>query len=174
LQFLSAKKLFKIASTHRIGVDVGGDEGRRLGQRTTSGNQSYRHDKSFGFREFLLVPVKGEKLPGLQNKRRCDMQNTKAAMSSCESVRGGQPFGFIDHISQIADLDSESAAGPVSLKLSPKQSGLSRRDPFAKLGETQSVSQLILTQRRSGQSPALGAHPSDRTRRMHIVSVEGK
>jgi hypothetical protein len=102
------------------------------------------------------------------------MQNIKAAMSSCESVRGGQPFGFIDHISEIADLDSESAAGPVSLKLRPKQSRLARRDPFTKLDEAQSVAQLILTQRRKGQSTSLGLHPSHRTRRVHIVSVEGK
>jgi hypothetical protein len=102
------------------------------------------------------------------------MQNIKAAMSSGERVRGGQPFGFIDHIRKVADLDPESATRPVSLKLRPEQSCLARPESFPELSEAEGISQLIVTQRSEGQSTSLGLNPSYGPRRVRIVSVEGK
>jgi hypothetical protein len=129
------------------------------------------HHQTFCLGEFLLVPIESKKPLSLQNKCRCNMQDIKTAMSSHERVRDREPFGFINHIRKVTDFDLNPSTGPISLKLRPEQRRLALFDPFAKLSEAESVSQLILTQGSEGKSPSLGLHPSYRPGRVSIVPV---
>lgn len=135
---------------------------------------SYWHHQSFGLSEPLLISVKGKELSGSHKKRRRYVQYIETTVPTSESVRSREPFSFIDHISKIADLNLYPAAGPISLKLSPEQCRLSWGDPFPKLCETQGITQLIFSQCREGQSLALRLHPSDCTRSVGIIPVEGE
>jgi len=99
------------------------------------------------------------------------MKDIKTAMPTREGVDRGESLCFIDHIGKVADLDLEPATGPIGLKLGPEQGRLAGGNPFTKLGKTQSMAQLILTQRSEGQSTSLRLHPCYSPRRVGIKVV---
>ena len=57
---------------------------------------------------------------GFYDESSRNMENVETAMPPGQRVGGGKPFGFIDHIRKITDLNLEPAAGPIRLKLRPQ------------------------------------------------------